>query len=160
MKRSPINTPLVAFRIYVFILVIVSAAFLPTSHTREAVFTPTPRSDIITAASVLLASLIGIPALLAFVLGLLEFYGKISPGQSDYIQMWANTILYVICFIAVVLGKTELLSWLDTYLNGFSPILAAILALLTAAYHSIIKTRQYMEHFRLLYPIRLNTRAR
>lgn len=147
--------------LYIGFLCIVGIAIFFLSHpvAQETVFTPAPLEDIIAGASVLLASMVMFPVFLASVLELLEFYGKIDAGQADQIQILANIGLYLACFVAVLLGKTHLLSALDYYLGGITPILVALLALLTGGIHSIIQTRRYQNHIRLLYPIRKNAIA-
>lgn len=138
-------------------------AFLPITSpegiVQESSFTPQPLEDIIASAAVVLASLIGIPVFLAGILAILEYYGKISPAGSDQVQMIANTVLYAACFLAVLFGKTHLLSALDHYLGGIAPILVALLAFLSGGVYSIVKTRSFINHIRSLYPVRLNSKA-
>jgi hypothetical protein len=104
----------------------------------ETPFRPEPLDDIVAGAAALLASLIGIPAVLAATLAILEKAGRLTPEQSDIIQSYANIALYLIAFGFVFFGKTHLLQSLDYYLEGIAPILAALLLFISGGIKSII----------------------
>jgi len=140
------------------VLLLAVAACSPAQEPQP--FAPQPLDDIIASATVLLASLVGIPAFLSAVLALLEYFGKITPGGSDQVQMLANTVLYIGCFLAVLFGQTNLLAALEHYLGGLAPLLVALLAFLTGGIHSIVQTRRYLNHIRSLYPIRMRATLR
>lgn len=143
-------------------VIAIAPLFTPDIGTvqSEALYIPAPVEDLAQAAATLLAALIGIPAFIAGALGLLEFYGKITPGQSDNIQIYANSILYVLAFLAVLFGFTDVLHTIDHYLGGIAPILVALLALVSGAVHSIATTKRLSEHIRFLHPFRLKATLR
>lgn len=148
------------FRYFALFVVLVVGSFVLLMAPPAAAFEPQPIDDLIAAAKILFASLIGIPTVLALILSILEFYGKVSPGQSDFIQMYFNAGLYVCAFLAILFGKTDLLAAIDHYIGGISPILVAILAVITGGTYSVIQTRRHLDHIRSLYPVQLRARTR
>lgn len=147
------NKRTLAFIGFTLAIALGAAAMLPAGPSTLAA-TPDPLSDIQEAAKLLLASLIGIPALVAGALGLLEYLGVLTPTASDKVQLYLNTVLYLTCFIAVLFGKTDIVILIDRYAAGIAPVLVALLALLSGAAYSIIATAGHLAKIRKLAPVR------
>lgn len=147
----------ILFIVLVGILTIALTILVPGS---QGALAPQPIDDLVKAASAVLLALYGLPAMFSAILAILEFYGKVTPGGSDTLQMYFNAALYIACFLAVLFGKTELLFGIDKYLSGIAPILVALLTFLTGGVTTIVQTRRFLNHIRLLYPVRLHSRSR
>lgn len=139
------------FLLFVLLSIVVFLAGCSATG-KEAVFSANPVDDAATAAAALLASLYFIPAFIAGGLAIAEYYGLITQAVSDVAQIYANSALYIICFVLVVLGKTFVLSTIEHYLSGVHPLLVAVLAMLGLAIHSIAQTKHFSRTFHSLYP--------
>jgi hypothetical protein len=147
------NKRTISLIVFTLMIALGAAAMLPAGPSALAA-TPDPLSDFQEAAKLLLASLIGIPALVAAVLGLLEYLHYLTPTASDKVQLYLNTVLYLTCFIAVLMGKTDIVILIDRYAAGIAPILVALLALLSGAAYSVIATAGHLAKIRRIAPVR------
>jgi hypothetical protein len=134
-----------------FLIGAVSASFLPAAPVAQ--FAPVPLDDLIAMASAIVAGVIGIPIVVSACLSALEYFDKISAAGADNIQIYINTGLYFFALVAVLTGKTDLIFTLDNYFTAFSPILLAILSVLTGGVVSVVQTKRYTEYLRSLYPM-------
>lgn len=153
------------FKPVLFLIIVLALASLACSSLGDPAdpsFTAgaDPLDDLIAAATVLLASLIGIPAFVASALTLLEHFRLIGEEQSDKITLYLNTGLYLIALAAVLTGRVPLLLLLDHYLGGFAPILTAILAFLSGGAYSVIQTKRYHLALRQFVPYQRAQMAR
>lgn len=99
--------------------------------------------DVINLVLSAFSALVGFPAFLAALINLLKFLGVLTDGNANTVNFFGNLIAFVAVGVAVFLGKTDVLSWIDGTLVGAAKILVDILVLLGGGLTSMVMARQY-----------------
>lgn len=99
--------------------------------------------DVINLIVAAFSALVGFPAFLAALINLLKYLKVLPDGSADAVNFWANVIAFVGVGVAVFLGKTDVLNWVDGTLSGVAKILVDILVILSGGLTSMVMARKY-----------------
>lgn len=135
MKRIDLSSIVVKVAMFAMAMFL----FVPEAFALQTQPPGSP-SDVIVLAGAIFAALTGVPGFIASLINLLKLLKVVTDGSAPTWSFWLNIIAYAGVFIAVTLGKTNILAPIDAAFGQLAGIISHIIILLGGAAVSMAMT--------------------